>query len=211
MTEKVKTGTTTLGMVCSDGIIIAADKRATVGNMIARGKIDKVLPINERMAITIAGTVSDAVLLVKLIKAETRINKLKLGRHNTVKEAANLIGSLVYNNIRRMSVIAGVTHFIFAGMNDNGSFELYDIFPDGTVTRIDSFISSGSGSSYALGILQGYYKENMSITEGVGVAKRAFDAALRNDSASGNGVDLYKLTTKGVEHIETIMLNTGLF
>jgi len=207
MNESVKTGTTTLGIVCSDGIIVAADKRATAGHMIVMKDAQKVIPLNDQMILTIAGSVSDAQLFIKYIKAETRLNELRLNRKNTAKEVANLIGSILYNAIRRGG---SVTHFLFAAKNEHGGFELYDIFPDGSVALHSNFICSGSGSVFAIGVLETLYKPELTVAQGADVAKRALLAAITNDSASGNGADIYKLTESGVALVETIVLKTSL-
>ena len=201
--SQLKTGTTTLAIVCKDGVVVAADKRATAGTMIAMTDVDKVIPVNSQMMLTIAGSVSDAQLLVKLIKAETRLNQLRLGRQNTAKEVANLIGGLVYNMLRN-SMGMSVTHFLFAAQNTNGTFEVYDIYPDGSVSLVKDFISSGSGSVFAFGVLEAIYKKGLSIEDGVILAKRSISAAMAKDSATGNGADIYKLTKNGVEKVETL-------
>ena len=126
----MKTGTTTVAIVAKDCIILAADKRATAGNFIAGKKVDKILPVADKMALTTAGSVSDIQLMVKLIKAELSLRKLKNGRPNRVKEAANLVSGMVYNNIRKLTMIPGIVHFLFAGFDDTGA-HLYDIYPDG--------------------------------------------------------------------------------
>ena len=123
-------GTTTLGLVCRDGIVIAADKRATAGHLIVNKNAEKVHQIHKNMAVTLAGTVSDAQLLVKLIKAELALKGIRSGRDPTVKEAGNLLAGLVYSNIRKMSMIPGVSHFLLGGKDTDG-FHLYDIFADG--------------------------------------------------------------------------------
>ena len=71
----MKTGTTTVGLVAKDCIVLAADKRATAGHFIAGKKVDKVLPVSDSMAVTTAGSVSDIQLLVKLIE---EVGKAKL-------------------------------------------------------------------------------------------------------------------------------------
>jgi proteasome beta subunit len=200
--NQLKTGTTTLGIVCKDGIIVAADRRMTAGYHIFAEGVEKVIPINDRMVLTIAGGVADANLLVKLTKAETRLAKLKLGRHNTAKEAASMLGNLVFNNIRSLG---GITHFVFAARNNDNTFELHDIFPDGTVTKVAKYICSGSGSPYAEGVIEAAYKKDMSVAEGITLAKKAINTAIQKDSASGNGADIYKLTVNGVEKVESII------
>ena len=145
MEEQLKTGTTTVGIVCKDGVILAADKRATAGHMIVDKRALKVHLISEDVAVTIAGTVSDAQLLIKLIRAELKLKEVRTNKKPTMKEAANLLGGLLYSNLRRMSMFPGIAHFLLGG-KDNKGLHLYDLFPDGSVTKIRDFISSGSGS-----------------------------------------------------------------
>ena len=92
MKEQLKTGTTTLGIVCKDGVVLAADKRATAGHMIVDKRTLKVHKITDDVAVTIAGTVSDAQLLIKLIRAELKLKEIRTTKQATAKEAANLLG-----------------------------------------------------------------------------------------------------------------------
>src|SRR4030043_1410595 len=99
--DVLKTGTTTVGLVCKDCVVLAADKRATAGNFIASKKVEKVVPINERMALTTSGVVSDIQLLIKLLKAELKLKSIRVDREPTVKEAANQRPKIVKRTIRR--------------------------------------------------------------------------------------------------------------
>jgi len=200
MEEQLKTGTTTLGLVCRDGIVLAADKRATAGNMIVDKRADKVHILTDDFAVTIAGTVSDAQLLIKLIKAELKLKEVKTDKRPTAKEAANLLGGLQYSNIRRMSMLPGIAHFLLAGKDVEG-LHLYDLFPDGSVTRIKDFISSGSGSVFAYGVLETQYKPDMSVNEGIKLATLAVSTALQRDSCSGNGIDIVVVTEKEIKRV----------
>lgn len=196
MEEVLKTGTTTVGIKCKDCIILGADKRATAGHFIAGKKVDKVIPINDYMAVTTAGTVSDIQLLVKLIKAELKLKEIRSNRKPSVKEGANLLAGMVYSNIRKMSMIPGVSHFLVGGFDKEG--HLYDLYPDGSISDIDDFVSSGSGSMMAYGTLENDYKENLSEEEGINLVVKALNAALQRDSASGQGVDVFVINKKGV-------------
>ncbi|MFA6461886.1 MAG: proteasome subunit beta [Candidatus Woesearchaeota archaeon] len=200
MEEQLKTGTTTVGLVCKDGIVLAADKRATAGNMIVDKRADKVHIISDEMAVTIAGNVSDAQLVIKLIKAELKLKEVRTSKKPTVKEAANLLGGLLYTNIRQMSMLPGIAHFLLGG-KDNSGLYLYDLFPDGSVTKIRDYVSSGSGSVFALGVLETQYKLDMTAAEGVKLAVRCVNTALQRDSASGNGVDVVVVTEKEVKKV----------
>ncbi|MBU0457654.1 MAG: proteasome subunit beta [Nanoarchaeota archaeon] len=198
MEERLKTGTTTIGIVCKDGIILAADKRATAGHMIVDKRAEKVHVISDDFAVTIAGTVSDAQLMIKLIKAELKLKEVRTYKRPTAKEAANLLGGLLYSNIRRMSMLPGIAHFLLAGKDVSGVY-LYDLFPDGSVTKIKDFISSGSGSVFAYGVLETHYDPEMTTKEAVSLAVKAVNTALQRDSASGNGIDVVVVTDKEIK------------
>ena len=198
--NQLKTGTTTLGMVCKDGIVIAADKRATAGNMIVDKRADKVHIISDDMAVTIAGNVSDAQLIIKLIRAELKLKEVRTGKKPSVKEAANLLGGLLYSSIRQMSMFPGIAHFLLAGKDSSGVY-LYDLFPDGSVTKMRDFVSSGSGSVFAYGVLETNYKPDMSVADGIKLAVKSVNTALQRDSASGNGIDVVVVTEKEIKKV----------
>tara|TARA_Y100000031_G_C8196915_1_gene374161 strand:+ start:364 stop:996 length:633 start_codon:yes stop_codon:yes gene_type:complete len=207
--ERLKTGTTTVGIVCKDGIVLAADMRATAGNMIVNSRTDKVIPIADNIAVTMAGTVSDAQLVTKLIKAELNLIKIRNSREPTLKESANLLAGMVYQNIRKMSMIPGIAHFIIGGKDETGH-SVYDIFPDGSIQEVDDFISSGSGSVFAYGVLETHYKSEMTVDQGVKVAVKAINTALKRDSASGNGVNVFTITSEGMKKLTPKVLSVEL-
>ncbi|MFC1742170.1 proteasome subunit beta [Nanoarchaeota archaeon] len=198
----MKTGTTTIALRCKDGIVLAADKRATAGNLIANKWVDKIFEIEDNMALTTAGTVSDVQLLVKLIKAELRLKRLRTSKASSVKEAANLLAGMVYSNIRKFSSIPGISHFIYAGTDMEG-FHIYDIYPDGSISEAEDYLASGSGSVFAMGVFETLYKPGMTIDEGVTLAVKGVNAALQRDSASGNGIDVMTITADGVKRTMT--------
>lgn len=196
MEEHLKTGTTTVGIVCKDGIVLAADMRATAGNMIVDKRAEKVHILSDDFACTIAGSVSDAQLLIKLIKAELKLKEVRTDKKPTTKEAANLLGGLLYSNLRRY--IPGIAHFLLGGKDTSG-LHLYDLFPDGSVTLVRDFISSGSGSVFAYGVLETQYREDITTADGIRLAVKAVNTALQRDSASGNGVDVIIVTEKEIK------------
>jgi len=208
--ENVKKGTTTVGIVCKEGVVLAADKRAVLGySIIANKKVDKVFKISENMAITMAGTVSDAQLITKLIKAELNLKRIRTNRESGVKESANLLGTIVYHNIRKFSPILGITGFILGGKDKNG-FCLYDIGADGSVLEHDDYVSDGSGMVYALGVLDTLYKADMSLAEGIKLGVRAVNAAMQRDTATGEGIDVFTITKEGVKKVLTKHVSTKI-
>lgn len=197
--ENMLKGTTTVGIRCEDGVILAADKRVTAGHLIA-GQLQKIYEITDNMAITTAGGVSDNQLLTKLIKAEIKLKDVRTNKKTTVKEGANLLSQLVYNNIRKPSMIPGITHLLLAGSDETGN-HLYEIYPDGSLNEYKNFVASGSGSTMVYGVLETLYKEGMGIDECIDLAIKALNSALKRDSASGDGFVVVKITSEGIERV----------
>jgi proteasome beta subunit len=207
--KELKTGTTTLALLCKDGIVLAADKRATSGYLISHKKFDKIISITDTIAVTVAGTVSDVQLLTKYIKAELKLKQIRTYRESTVKEAANLLSMMVYNNIRKMSMIPGISHFIVGGKDKSG-FHIYDLSPDGSISEIDDYNTSGSGSVMVYGVLETLYKKDISIDEGIKLAVKSINAAVQRDIASGNGIDVVTITKDGVKKVLSKEINTQI-
>ncbi|MBI2112561.1 proteasome subunit beta [Candidatus Woesearchaeota archaeon] len=200
MEEQLKTGTTTIGIVCKDGVVLAADKRATAGSLIVDKRAEKVHVITDEFAVTIAGTVSDAQLLIKLVRAEVKLKEMRTNKKPSAKETANLLGGLLYSNIRRPSMLPGIAHFLLGGRDVDG-VHLYDLFPDGSVTKIKDYVTSGSGSVFALGVLETQYHSDLSVAEGVKLVVKSINAALQRDTYSGNGIDVVTVTSGGIKKV----------
>ena len=196
----MKTGTTTLAILCKDGVVVAADRRMTAGNMIAHKKFQKIVPLNDDMVVTIAGMVSDAQLLTKIIKAQLRLDNIRRNKRSSVKEAANLIGSLTYNNVRKFNPFLSIVGFLLAGRDDLG-YHVYEIGVDGSVSDHDDYACDGSGSIFALGVFESTYNKDMNVDEGVKLALKALNAALQRDTASGSGYDVYVINKDGVKKV----------
>ncbi|MBS3147327.1 proteasome subunit beta [Candidatus Woesearchaeota archaeon] len=194
---KVQKGTTTIGIVCKDGIVLAADKRATAGFVVNK-HTQKIHKITDSMAVTMAGLVSDAQLLVKLIRAEIKLKDLQTLRTSSVKETANLLAGMLYSNLRRPSMVPGIVAFLLAGSDKDGN-HLYDLGIDGSITEIEDYVSDGSGSIFAIGALEANFKKGLSVEEGIKLAVKAITVALQRDTATGNGIDVWVLDEKGIK------------
>jgi len=203
MSENIlKTGTTTIGIRFKDGVILAADKRATAGHLIAQKDTEKVQNVTPNIAVTMAGNASDGQLLIKIARAELKLRTLKTDQQLYVKEAATFMSRMVYNNIRKPSMMPGVTHYIMGGVDNSGYF-IYDIFPDGTISECPEYIASGSGSVMAYGVLETLYKQDMSFDEAKDLVIKCINAAIRRDSASGNGISLFLIDKDGAREVFT--------
>ncbi len=194
-----KSGTTTIAMVCSDGIVLAADKRMTGGNMIVNREADKVFPLVDNIVVTIAGMVSEIQRAIKFTRAELKLLEVRANRKVTVKDAANLLNSMAYMSVRQLGEW-GVTGFLVGGKDVNG-FSLYEVGADGTLTKHDRFTADGSGSVFALPIIESKYKKGITTQDGIKLAVEAINQAQLRDSATGNGFDVYTVTSEGFKKI----------
>ena len=202
MKKRLQTGTTSIGIVCKDGVVLAADKRVSAGYRIAHKAFDKIHQISDNMAVTTAGLVSDAQLITKLIRAELRLKKIRENREATVKEGSNLLANIVYANIRRMSMVPGIVGFLLAG-KDNSGYQLVEIGIDGSISTFDDYTSDGSGSDLAIGALEASYVKNLSVEEGIKLALKAINSAVQRDMPTGGGIDIVTITDKGVKKVLT--------
>lgn len=199
-----KTGTTTVGIVCKEGVVLAADKRGTFGSdsgvsYIASRDEKKVQKVNDRIIVTIAGVASDLQKVIKLTRAELKLKELKSRQMPSIKEAANLFSTIVYQNIRQFSPIPGITHFLLAGHDDNG-FSLFEIFPDGYTNKVEKFSSSGSGMVQCNPLLDVEYKEGISLKEGIALAIKCINTSMKRDPGTGEGIDVYTVTKDKIVH-----------
>lgn len=188
-------GTTTVGIVCKDGVVLATERRATLGGGFIANKVaQKLFKIDEHIGMTIAGWVGDAQALVRYLRAEVNLYRLRRSAPITVEGAATMLANILSGN-RMMPYLAWV---LIGGVDGKGC-HLFSVDPAGGSIE-DNFVSVGSGSSIAYGILEEAYEEGLSLSEGVDIALRALTAAMKRDSNSGDGYLLSTITEK--EHRE---------
>ncbi len=202
-----KTGTTTLGMVCKEGIVIAAEKKSTMGYLIASKESMKILPIEGHIAMTIAGASGDAQALVRYMRAECKLFSIQTQRKISTKGAATLLANILQSG--RWSFLPYMVQLIIAGYDTGPA--LFTLDAIGSVEEEKKFFSTGSGSPMALGVLENRYKEGIAISEGVKLAVAAIKAAIERDIGSGGkSIDVATITKDGFklldqEKIEAIL------
>ena len=201
----LKTGTSLVGIVCKDGVVMAGDKKTTAGGRLVMNKnTQKVCQLNDYLVISGTGTASDIELAKKLITAQLKLKELKDKKTPTVKEAANMIAMSSYQNIRKPSMIPFMAGLMVGGLNENGTAELYSVEPAGSVMRVEDFDANfSSGMPYILGMLEQNYKPNLTVEEGINLAADAIKAATERDTASGYGVDIFTITKEGIKKVSS--------
>ncbi len=198
----LKSNTSIVGIVCKDGVVMGADRRATAGNLIMEKDFAKIIAVNDYLVTSFTGGVSDAQLNVKIIAAELRLKELKTKSRPTVQEAANLIATITYRNIRTPTMIPNIVGMLVAGVNENGKSYLYTIEPSGGIREVDDYDANfSSGMPFILGFLERQYKKDLSIKDGIELAKECLKSSTQRDSGSGNGIDVFTITKEGINHV----------
>jgi proteasome beta subunit len=191
----LKTGTTTIACIIKDGVVMASDNRASMGYFVANKNAKKLHRIQDYLYMTIAGGVADAIYLVDLLKAETEIYNLKNERPIGVGQSAKLLQNILYNQKGFFEV-----GHLLGGVTDSEGPKIYNLGSYGSILE-DDYASVGSGSVFAMGILETEWKKDLTLEEGINICTRAVRSAIIRDMASGNGIDLVVLQ-KGKSPVE---------
>lgn len=189
--EDVKKGTTTIGMVCKDGVVMASEMRATMGTLIAHKTTQKLFKIDDNLGLAVAGVVGDAQTLARYITAEVELYKLKRGVPMTVKSAATLTSNILAGS-RFYPYWVGL---ILGGIDKDGNHVYALDMVGGAIP--DDYVTTGSGSPFVYGVLEDHYEKEMSVQEGIDLAIRGLHAAMKRDSASGDGYAVASITKEG--------------
>jgi len=190
-------GATTLGLVCSDGVILASEKRVSYGYFVVSRTGKKVFKITGKIGMACAGLVSDMQTLVREVEAYTNLYRLDMGRPIAVKAAAKLMSNILFNQ-RYYPLI---TQTIVGGVDDDGA-SVYVLDVLGSLMP-DKYAAVGSGAEIAYGLLEEGYKEKMTLKEGKELITRAIKSAISRDVMSGDGVDFLIITNEGMQEEST--------
>lgn len=195
--QKMKTGTTTVGIKVKDAVVLAADRQETLGYLVASGDAQKIHELDEHIAMTTAGGSADNLAIIRYLRAEYRLYKYAKGRRISVKAAVSLLSNIL-NSYKYYPFI--VQPIIGGFDNEPRLFSLDSV---GAVSPIKRFFSTGSGSPMALGVLEDLYGPEMTEEEGIELAVKAVHSATKRDIASdGSGIDIFVIDKKGIRKSE---------
>jgi proteasome beta subunit len=192
LSEYYLPGATTVGIVCKDGVVLAAERRVTYGYFVMSKSGKKVFKIADKIGAACAGIVADMQILTREVGAYLNLYSYEREQSVTVHTAAKLMGSMLFE--RRYFPYLAQT---IVGGIDEGGAKLFVLDPLGSVIE-DKFTAVGSGSEIAMGLLETEFKEGMSIEEGKGLARKAVKAASARDIGSGEGLDMLLITNTGI-------------
>ncbi|MER6183828.1 proteasome subunit beta [Streptomyces sp. NPDC001652] len=185
-------GTTVLALTYRDGVLIAGDRRATMGNLIAQRDLEKVHPADDHTAVAFAGTVGLALDMVKLYQVElTHFEKIEgapMSLNAKARRLANMIRQNLGQAMQGLAVVPLLTGYDHtADDGEQGRIFSFDIA--GGLYEKRYFHAEGSGSPYARGALKKLFQQGMSRRDAALAALQALWDAADDDSATG-GPDL---------------------
>lgn len=193
--EARKTGTTTLGLICKDAVVVAADRKTTMGYLVESKEERKVYPVDKHIAITTAGGAGDAEALVRILKAQFKLYKMERGPIS-LKAASTLLANILQGN----KYFPYYVQLILAGYDSEP--HVYSVDAVGAVSGFDKYYSTGSGSPFVYGVLEAGFKENMSVDDAIALAVKSIKAAVQRDIASGgNGMIIAVIDKNGYREL----------
>lgn len=193
--QSVLKGTTTVGVVCRDGVILASDTRVTMGFFVAHRKGKKVYKIDDNLAMTISGNVADAQRTVDVLKANAQLYRLNMARPMPVSSASRLVANMLFSS-RYAPLLAQI---LIGGMDDTGP-HVFSIDPFGSITE-EKCVATGSGSPVAYGVLEDKYRHDATIKDMLNIVVKAVDSAMRRNAATGDSFDVSVIDKKGYREL----------
>lgn len=203
MEKTIKTGTTCISLKFKDGVIIAADNRATSYKIVG-DNFTKIFNLTSNSIVTISGGVADAQRIIRAIKGELKLLELKNERNVYIKEIAMILSNYQYSLIKS----GGIVGLILAGFDVKRGLSLYDLGVDGSILENRDYVTSGSGSVFVDGVLTTQYKKELNEKQAFELIEKCFVASFRNDNSSGGGYIVRIVTKDGVKEIANKKIKT---
>jgi len=196
--KKIMSGTTTVGIIVKDGVIVGTESQATAGYTVATKQAQKLFKINDYAAATISGGVADCQYVINQISALSRLQEVEEQKVPPIKYIANVTRNILFSGrsfFLSMMIIGGYSQKEKKG-------KLYGVDLLGTLFEEDKFMAYGSGSPFSLGVLEADWKPNMTAAQGIELIKTAISASRERDAASGFKLQICSIDKDGYKKIE---------
>ena len=181
--EAVKRGTTSIGIKCSEGIVLAVDKRTT-SNLVEATSIEKIFKIDEHIGAATSGLVADARALVERARVEAQINKITYSEPIRVDSLSKKLCDMLQMYTQNGGVRPFGSALIIGGVYD-GSCKLFETDPSGALIEYKA-TAIGSGRSAAMDIFEDQYKDDMNLNDGIKLALTAINEATEHETTANN-------------------------
>ncbi|XP_071448124.1 proteasome subunit beta type-7 [Hetaerina americana] len=189
-----KTGTTIVGIIYKDGVILGADTRATEDTIVSDKNCSKIHYLSENIYCCGAGTAADTEMTTQMIASQLELHRLNTGRVVPVATANRMLKQMLF----RYQGFIGAA-LVLGGVDLSGP-HLYCIYPHGSTDKLP-YATMGSGSLAAMAVFESHWKPNMSEEEGKKLVRNAIAAGIFNDLGSGSNVDICVIRRGNVEYI----------
>ncbi|MEM1581417.1 MAG: proteasome subunit beta [Candidatus Bathyarchaeia archaeon] len=182
-------GTTTVAFKCVNGVVMATDTRATVlPGFVAHKRVKKVYEVTRNVGMTIAGVPAEAINLLDILRANAMLYQIQRKRVVPVKVVANLASVVLFSQ----RLFPYEVQVIIGGYDDEG-YHLYSLDPFGSAIE-DNMIATGSGSPVAYGVLESGYNDEINLDQGLILAVKAINAAIKRNVYTGDAFDVATIT-----------------
>ncbi len=185
-----KTGTTIVGILYKDGVVLGADTRATGGSEVVDKNCEKIHYLAPNIYCCGAGTAADTEKTTELIASNLELLRLSSGTNSRVITALTLIKRLLYKYQGHVSAA-----LILGGVDINGP-HLYSVHPHGSTQRLP-YTTMGSGSLAAMAVFESRYVEDMNEADAITLVRDSIRAGIFNDLGSGSNVDVTVIRRDG--------------
>nr|CBE66750.1 CG18341-PA [Drosophila ananassae]CBE66753.1 CG18341-PA [Drosophila ananassae]CBE66756.1 CG18341-PA [Drosophila ananassae]CBE66757.1 CG18341-PA [Drosophila ananassae] len=194
--KAVKTGTSIVGIIYKDGVILGADTRATEGPIVSDKNCSKIHHLQKHIYCCGAGTAADTEMMTLMTSAELDMHQLNTGRTVPVVCASMLLRRTLFRyqgHIGAALVMGGV---------DRKGPQIYCIYPCGSNDKLP-YAAMGSGTLAAMSVLEHSWRPDIDLAQGKQLVREAISAGVFNDLGSGSNIDLCVVTAKGAEYLRT--------
>jgi len=200
-----KTGTTIVGLVYKDGVVLGADTRATEGSIVCDKNCEKIHNIAKYIWCCGAGTSADTENVTGLIQSQLELHRLATGREPRVITALTRLKQHLFKYQGHVSAA-----LVLGGIDATGP-HLYTVYPHGSTDKLP-FATMGSGSLNAMAVFEANYKDDLDEKEAIELVNQAIQAGIYNDLGSGSNVDICVISkSKGVEMMRNFQVQSKKF
>jgi len=189
-----KTGTTIVGVVFKDGVVLGADTRATEGSIVCDKNCKKIHNISKFIWCCGAGTAADTEAITGLVSSQLELHRLETGSEPRVITALTRLKQRLFQHQGHISAA-----LVLGGVDCTGS-HLYTVYPHGSTDRLP-YATMGSGSLAAMAVFEAGYKDNLEEKEAIELVDQAVQGGIWNDLGSGGNVDVLVITKKGTTEL----------
>ncbi|CAA7394296.1 unnamed protein product [Spirodela intermedia] len=195
----LKTGTTIVGLVFQDGIVLGADTRATEGPIVADKNCEKIHYMAPNIYCCGAGTAADTEAVTDMVSSQLQLHRYATGRESRVVTALTLLKTHLFSYQGYVSAA-----LVLGGVDVTGP-HLHTIYPHGSTDTLP-FATMGSGSLAAMAVFESKYREGLTRDEGISLVSEAICSGIFNDLGSGSNVDVCVITKDQVEYLRNFQL-----